>query len=510
MIRIESERRIDVLQQVAGLLDRENRHLHERIKTLTLRNAKLEGMGAATLQLELEQLQELLAQRQRKIFGASTEKRPRRHRSKDEERAPQTGHGPTQQPNLPIVEETLELPDEKRVCPACEGTLDLMGEQAEESEEITVVQRHFILVKRRRQKYRCRCNGAVVTAPAPPKLIPGGRYSSDFAIEVAISKYLDHLPLERQSRIMGRQGLNVSSQSLWDQIEALARVLKPSYEALHQRVLAAPVVHADETHWRLMTRKENSKWWVWSVVSRQAVFYRLCGTRSEKAAKEILSGYKGTVMCDGYKVYQALASKQSQTGRAGPRMELAHCWAHARRKFVEAEKNYPIPCEKALDLIGELFAVERKVPAVEVPEPSEALALRQKLRDEDSKPLLDKLRTWAEETRPVALPRSGLGKAINYLLRHWKGLTLFLKNPQIPLDNNLAERELRGVVIGRKNHYGSRSKRGTEVAAILYSLTESAKLVGQEPHAYLLTATRAALENPGTVTLPDLPSLATR
>jgi transposase len=104
------------------------------------------------------------------------------------------------------------------------------------------------------------------------------------------------------------------------------------------------------------------------------------------------------------------------------------------------------------------------------------------------------------------LPRSGLGKAINYLLRHWKGLTLFLKNPQIPLDNNLAERELRGVVIGRKNHYGSRSKRGTEVAAILYSLTESAKLVGQEPHAYLLKATRAALENPGTVTLPDLPS----
>ena len=106
----------------------------------------------------------------------------------------------------------------------------------------------------------------------------------------------------------------------------------------------------------------------------------------------------------------------------------------------------------------------------------------------------------------MALPRSGLGKVIAYLLGHWPGLARFLEDPRIPLDNNLAERELRGVVIGRKNHYGSRSKRGTEVAAILYSLTESAKLVGAEPRSYLLKATRAALEAPGTVTLPTPPS----
>lgn len=506
MVRIETEERVDILRQVAALLDRENRHLHKRIETLTIRNARLEGADAASLQLELEQLQELLAQREQKIFGASSERRSRPRHAGDSERMAQTGHGPSEQPLLPIVEETVELPSQERVCPACEGTLEAMGEQAEESEEITVVQRRFVLVQRRRLKYRCRCNSAVVTAPAPLRLIPGGRYSPEFAVEVAISKYLDHLPLQRQSGIMARQGLNVSSQTLWDQIEALARVLTPSYEALHARVLSAPVVHADETHWRLTTRQESSKWWVWSVASRQAVFYRLCGTRSAKAARKILSGYTGTVMCDGYKAYQTLANEGAKTDRAGPRMELAHCWAHARRKFVEAEANYPLPCGQALELIGELFRIERKVPAVEVPEGPEVLDLRLELRRKDSAPALEELRAWAEQTLPVALPRSGLGKAIRYLLGHWEGLTRFLEDPRIPLDNNLAERELRGVVIGRKNHYGSRSQRGTEVAAIFYSLAESAKLVGQDPHAYLIEAARAALQRPGTVTLPDLPA----
>jgi len=262
MIQIESEQNADILRQIALLLDRENRHLHERIKDLTLRNAQLEGAGAASLQLEIDQLREILAQREQEIFGTSSEKR-RRPRKPAQDPVPQTGHGPREQPQLPVVEETYELTQGEQVCPSCEGALEPMGDQTEDAEEVTVVQRRFVLVKRRRQKYRCRCNAAVVTAPAPPRLIPGGRYSPAFAVEVAINKYLDHQPLERQSRTMARQGLVVGSQSLWDQIEALARVLVPSYDALHERVFAAPVVHADETHWRLMTRKGASKWWVW-------------------------------------------------------------------------------------------------------------------------------------------------------------------------------------------------------------------------------------------------------
>lgn len=495
MIRIENERDPEILRQVALLLDRENRHLHERLEKLSLENARLKGADAAALQLEIEQLKELLARRERTIFGASSEKRPNKTQEVEPEPAARNGHGPTAQPQLPIVEQIHELPAEQHGCPTCGGQLEPMGDQAEESEEITVVQRRFVLVRHRRKKYRCRCNAAVVTAPGPTKLIPGGRYAPEFATEVAIAKYLDHQPLERQSRIMAREGLAVGSQTLWDQIEALARVLEPSWQALHSRVLAAPVVHADETHWQLMSPKGSSKWWVWCVSSQDAVFYQLCGTRSEKAARKILSGYQGVVMCDGYTAYKTLA-------RAGPGMTLAHCWAHARRKFVEAEPSYPLPCAQVLDLIGQLFAVEREAPCIAVPESPEALALRSQLRAERSAPLLDEIKTWAEQTRPSALPRSGLGKAIDYLLGHWQGLRRFLDDPRIPLDNNAAERALRGVVIGRKNHYGSRSKRGTEVAALLYSLCETAKLAEVEPRAYLLEATRRALQAPGTVTLP--------
>ncbi|MCB1033361.1 MAG: IS66 family transposase zinc-finger binding domain-containing protein, partial [Acidobacteria bacterium] len=160
MISLEKEQRPDILRQVALLLDRENRHLHERIKNLTIEVAKLKGADAATLQLEIEQLREMLARREQAIFGVSSEKRPRTRQKPEAEREPQTGHGPTEQKHLPVLEETLELAPDERTCPACNGTLEEMGDQADETEEITVVRRQFYLVKRRRQKYRCRCNGA--------------------------------------------------------------------------------------------------------------------------------------------------------------------------------------------------------------------------------------------------------------------------------------------------------------------------------------------------------------
>ncbi len=174
-----------------------------------------------------------------------------------------------------------------------------------------------------------------------------------------------------------------------------------------------------------------------------------------------------------------------------------------RRKFVEAEPHYPGPCGEILDLIGQLYAVERAGPGVD-PAASEetrtaALALRARQREQSSA-LVEAIRDWAHQQR--ALPESSLGKAIAYMLGLWPGLTRFLDDPRIPLDNNATERGLRAMVLGRKNHYGSRSKRGTEVAALFYSLIESAKLCGVEPKAYLLQATRAALANPGTVTLP--------
>ena len=126
--------------------------------------------------------------------------------------------------------------------------------------------------------------------------------------------------------------------------------------------------------------------------------------------------------------------------------------------------------------------------------------MRGRLRSERSREIIGRIQEWAREQKP--LPKSGLGLAISYMHGLWPGLTAFLEDPNIPLDNNAIERGLRGLVVGRKNHYGSRSRRGTEVAAILYSLFESAKLCGVEPKAYVLKATLAAIAKPGTVTLP--------
>ena len=211
----------------------------------------------------------------------------------------------------------------------------------------------------------------------------------------------------------------------------------------------------------------------------------------------MLDGYAGVVLVDGSGVYEALA-------RAGPAITLAHCWAHVRRKFVEAEPHYAAPCAEVLAMIGQLYAVERTCP---LPSPlsrdedrAEALALRARRRTEQSAAIVQAIHRWAHQQR--ALPESGLGKAIAYMLGLWRGLTRFLDDARLPPDNNATEHGLRGMVVGRKNHYGSRSKRGTEVAALFYSLIESAKLCAVEPKAYLPHATHAALRNPGTVTLP--------
>jgi len=492
-----------MLRQVAVLLERENDKLHAKLQTLTAELARLRGDARPAAELELEFLKELLAQRERALFGASSEQRPRPVTSAPSPPpAARPGHGPTAQPMLPTVDVVHELDAADLTCPQCGGTLREMPGQTEDAEEITVVERRFVLLKHRRKKYRCACNGCVDTAPGPLRLaarpdVRGRRYSPTFAVEVAVSKYLDHLPLERQARVMAREGLTIESQTLWDQIEALATVLAPTYDALRRYVLTAPVVGADETWWRLLQGPESKRWWAWSVTRDDAVTYTILESRSQDAGRRVLDGFHGIVLADGYGAYDALA-------RAGPGFTLAHCWAHVRRKFVEAEPHYPGPCAEVLELIGQFYAVERACPGAD-PAASEetraaTLALRARLRREQSSVIVEAIRAWAHQQR--ALPESSLGKAIAYMLGLWPGLTRCLDDARIPLDNNATERGLRGMVVGRKNHYGSRSKRGTEVAALFYSLIESAKLCGVEPKAYLLHATRAALENPGTVTLP--------
>jgi transposase len=489
MVRIENESNIEILRQISLLLDKENQKLLERVRKLTLENAKLRGWDGNTQQLDLALARELEELRKR-VFESNNKRADQEE--KKSKKKPKRGHGPRRQPELPLVEKVHELRPEEMDCDVCGGTVTEMSGQFEESEEITVIKRSFVIVKNKRKKYRCLCNAKVVTAPCPPKLIPGGRYSVEFAVEVATAKYLDHLPLERQVRIMGREGLVVDSQTLWDQIDALATHLEPCYEALGERVLQSPVIHADESGWRWMgSSKPNGS--IWSLSSTDTSFYRILTSKSLEAGKSLLAGYLGTVVADGYVVYDILA-------RDGPSFSLANCWQHAKRKFEEASEYYPVACAEVLALIRELFLVDRKVPGP-FPGNIEAQELRQHLRNEESRTLVEKIKKWAFSQ--TGLPRSEFGKAVLYMLERWKGLTVFLDDPLVPLSNNAAERALRGPVVGRKNHYGSRSERGAHVAALFYSLCETAKLCVVEPRRYLRDAAFAAIRKPGAVTMPE-------
>jgi len=477
------ERSVTFLRAAAQALHDENVRLREenaRLRTQLGESSSLAEENAA--------LKDLLARREHALFGRSSERRGRSGSASKPERTPQTGHGPREQPEIEHVTIRHELLPEERVCPCCGGQLVPLGNAVESSELISVTERAFAKETHEQVVYRCACNSAVVTAPGPLRLQARGRYSVKFAIEVAIAKYADHLPLERQVQIMKREGLRIDSQTLWDQLDVLAKHLLPTYEAIIAEILATPVIHADETRWPLLDNgktKENKVFQAWGLVAPELVAYRILDSRGKAAAATVLGEYEGVVMADAYTVYTSLAA---ETGK----FEVAHCWAHVRRKFVECEKNFPEEAGVALALIRDLYAVEREAEGDS----------RAALRAERSRPIVDKLMDWARETRPTVLPRSGIGEAIGYMLNIEEGLRRYLSDPRIPIDNNRCERALRGVVLGRKNHYGSRSRRGTEVAAILYTLMESAKLAGVSPRAYLQAATELAIRSPGQVLMP--------
>lgn len=502
MEQIEHLKDPAALKELVRVYAAENARLHRRLQELVTENAALKGKGAQEqLEWELARIQEQMSVLQKRLFGESSERGRKDGEEGEEGKKPKKkpeGHGPRPQKALRRQQLHLEIPADECVCPECEAPLQAMAGVTEDSEQITVIRREFVVQEVKRQKYRCRCGFGLHTAPPPIKHIPGGRYSLDFATEVAVAKYIDHQPLERQRKKMAREQLFVETQTLWDQLNALGRVLEPTYEALRQYIIGSDVIGVDETWWRLMQKKASKKWWAWGLTTHDACWFGIAGSRSAKAAAEYLGDFEGIVVCDAYRAYETLA-------KANSNVRLANCWAHVRRKFVEAEAHYP-QCKEALEMIGELFKLERYTldPSMLDGEfKDEMVAARHQLRNEAAVPILDKLRDWAFEQR--GLPKSLLRKAVDYMLGHWKALTRFLENPFVPLHNNRTERALRGLVLGRKNHYGSRSKRGTKVAAIFYSLLDTAKLNGVEPAEYLVRAVTAAIDGrPPVLPLPTM------
>lgn len=468
---------IEPLREAAKLLDRENNRLIQENLRLQRELVQLKG---GNVQARMEELERQLAALRQDKFGDSTEKRPATSATPPEAKKPQAGHGPREQPRLERVEEIHLLDDADKACPECGGALTEWKDQFEESEEVDIIPRRYLLRVHKRQKYRCGCGECVDTALGVPKLIPGGRYSPDFAVDVAISKYLDHMPLERQVRAMARAGLVVDSQTLWDQLKALYDRLMPLGAKLHAHVLSHGVIGADETHWKFLGANggehEQKRWQAWVAAAPKAVSYTITPSRDAEAARKVLKDFKGIAMVDGYGVYEHVSSRDG--------FVIANCWAHARRKFFELENVIaPATRDEILDLIARMYAVEKQPDA-------DALA---RARNVESRAVVAQIRAWLMAHKARELPRSAFAKAIDYALERWTGLTRFLDDARIPLDNNASERALRGLVVGRKNHYGSKSELGTKVAALFYSLCESAKLNDLNPHVYLRGAIWQAL-----------------
>jgi len=349
----------------------------------------------------------------------------------------------------------------------------------DESSEITLIERKYIKLRHRRQKYKLERGfgdkEVIITAPGPEKLVPGAGYSIDFATAVASDKYINHIPLERQCRQMESLGLKgVTPKTLYNLVSFLAVHLEGVAEQIRKEIFAAvdasTCVHADETPWPINNSKEDNGY-MWNISNRAGSYYRFESTRSGDVAKEILKDYKGPVLTDGYRGYNKLKSLDGVT--------LGHCWAHVRRKFIEIEPNYPDECKEILDLIDKLFVIERQAKSFEE---------LKVLRKNHSKPLIEEIAMWLISRERTSRKESGLKKAIDYTLKLWPGLKLFLDDIRVPLTNNDVERALRHAVMGRKNFYGSRTINGADVAATLYTIIESCKRVELNPAEYMKMA----------------------
>jgi transposase len=329
---------LDSAKQVAELLDKENEKLHRRLEELTVELAKLKGeRGAEQLALELALLKEQSDRFQKRLFGDSSERR-RAEKAGDKKSAGNgRGHGPKRQKKLEHEQLHIGLAPDDCLCQICGKPLQPIAGMTEDSERITVVERKFVVQKLQRQKYRCSCRMALVTAPALPQLVPGGRYSLEFAVHVAVEKYLNHMPLDRQRRSMRRMGLEVTTQVLWDQINALAALHENAYGHLREYILGADVIGVDETWWRLMDRKPSKRWWVWAMTCPDAVWYGISPSRSAAAAKEFVGDYEGTIICDAYRAYETLA-KQSAA------LNLALCWSHYLKQPIIPRSRSATAC----------------------------------------------------------------------------------------------------------------------------------------------------------------------
>lgn len=461
-------------------------------------NTQLKGL-LATKDGRIKQLEALLLSYRHKQFGTSSEANPQQgglfnepEEDQDEGQVSEpsvtvASHQRKAKPRVSIPDDlprdviVHDLPDDQKVCPHDGATLKAIGEETHE--QLDIIPAQVKVLRHIRKKYACPCcESYLVTANKPKQPIEKSIASPGLLAYIAINKYADALPLYRQSEIFKRLGIALDRTNLANWMIKSGELLQPLINLLQDKLLEQAVLHMDETPVQVLnepnrTAQRQSYMWVLASTHRHStpvVLFHYADTRSGDIPKQQLAGYRGALMVDGYEGYQAVCEQQQLT-RLG-------CWAHARRKFIEAQRQQPKgktgKADQALAFIQKLYAIEQR--SKERP-PDE----RRQRRQTQAQPIIDKLYQWLQKSLPTTPPKSTLGKALAYLHNQWPRLTGYLDDGHYPLDNNRAENAIRPFVIGRKNWLFSASVKGAKASANLYSLIETAKANGLEPYGYL-------------------------
>jgi len=324
------------------------------------------------------------------------------------------------------------------------------------------------LIKRKiiRNKYRAQKCGCRFVAPGPTTLVDGGQYGIDLAVEIVARKFQDQLPWERQAKAFWRDGFKLAPSTLWNQTRHVADLLDDVYEGIRKSIESGYCRHADETRWRVIQGVENKTQYAWLFRDAHHAYFTIKDSRGGDVPLEVMPEATGVLVADDYSGYNSLVAKN--------KLMRVQCWSHTRRKFIEIRKYFPC-VEVFLDLVGDLYQEEKKFRNM-----AEQTAAR---RQQMCAPIIKAIDTWRKHQK--CLPKSALGKALAYMSDNWDGLTLFLGDPDLPLDNNPAENGLRQLVLGRKNFLFNRSLEGARVTSVLYTIAVSCAMNQVDIKEYL-------------------------
>lgn len=407
------------------------------------------------------------------------------------------GHGRQRNPaQLPRRREEIDLSEAEKVCPCCARMRVRIGETIRERLDYTPAS---IFVRQIAQPtYACRsCERAAhdpqIVAPAfPPEPVPRSGVDAGLLAQVIVSKYVDHLPLYRQESIFARHGWPVCRTRLCDLVGACAVLLEPVYRAMIVRLKESFAIHADESPVQLLQPRRTAYAWLYlGDAANPYTLFDVTAGRGEEYPAAFLKGYSGFVHADGYAGYNIVHG--SGTRHIG-------CWAHVRRKFVEARTNNPAKASEALAYIRTLYAVEKELLDEKL---LGAFAVSR--RQTRAGPIVEKFGVWLEQEERSALPKSPFGLAVSYARNQWPTLGRYLNEARFTIDNNVAERAVRPLSIGRKNWLFIGGDGGLGSASVVLSLCASAKRHGLNPWAYLSDVLTQLAAKPAEVShlLPD-------